>query len=146
MPAMNGLSLQEELSRRSDFIPIIFISGHGDVPTSVQAMKKGAVDFLSKPFDQLDLRNAIDAAIARCRERRQQLGLRHEAIRKLDTLTARERDVLNHVVTGALNKQIAVDLGISEATVKVHRGRIMEKTYATSLAELVRTFDCATHA
>ena len=143
MPAMDGLSLQDELARRSDILPIVFITGHGDVHSSVQAMKKGAVDFLSKPFDQQDLRNAIEVAMGKSRSLRQSQELQLEARRKLETLTSRERDVLERVVTGALNKQIAMDLGISEPTVKIHRGRVMEKTGVESVAELVRLFDAA---
>ena len=144
MPGMNGLSLQEELAASHDILPIVFITGHGDVPSSVQAMKNGAVDFLAKPFDQQDLLNAITVAMSRSRELRQAHDQRRDATRKLETLTAREREVLERVVTGVLNKQIAMDLGISEPTVKVHRGRVMEKMAVTSVAELVRAFDAAT--
>lgn len=143
MPAMGGLSLQEELTRRNDILPIVFITGHGDVPTSVQAMKKGAVDFLSKPFDQKDLQQAIHAAMAKSRALRQVHHAQQAATRRLKTLTTREREVLDRVVTGALNKQIAMDLGISEPTVKVHRGHVMEKMGVASVAELVRIVDCA---
>jgi FixJ family two-component response regulator len=143
MPAMNGLSLQEELNSRGDTVPIIFITGHGDVPTSVKAMKNGAVDFLTKPFDQEELNRAITTAIARNQSLRQLRQQQREAARRLATLTARERDVLSCVATGAPNKQIARNLGISEPTVKVHRARVMRKLGVLSMADLVRLVDNA---
>jgi FixJ family two-component response regulator len=137
MPGMNGLELQAVLDRAEDSLPIIFISGYGDIPMSVRAMKKGAVDFLPKPFDDHELLGAISVAMSRdkaaCRKHR-----RDEKIRKhVETLTAREREVMALVVTGMLNKQIAAKLGIAEGTVKVHRGRVMTKMGVTSVAELV---------
>ncbi len=141
MPSMNGLSVQEELARRDDSIPIVFITGHGDVPTSVQAMKNGAVDFLTKPFDQQDLHHAIATAITRNQLMQQIHHRQRETARKLTLLTGREREVLERVVTGAPNKQIALTLGIREPTVKVHRARVMQKLGVTSVAELVRLVD-----
>lgn len=141
MPGLSGIELQQQLATRSSDLPVIFLSGHGEVPDSVRAMKQGAVDFLTKPVDEDVLLAAIAAALARHAAVRA-AGLEREAIgRRLDTLTAREREVLRHVVTGALNKQIALNLGIAEGTVKVHRGRVMEKLEAQSVADLVRFCD-----
>jgi FixJ family two-component response regulator len=143
MPGLSGIELQQQLAARARDLPVIFLSGHGEVPDSVRAMKQGAVDFLTKPVDEAVLLAAIAAALDRQAAARAS-GLERDAIRRrLDTLTARERDVLRRVVTGALNKQIALQLGIAEGTVKVHRGRVMEKLEAQSVADLVRLCDAA---
>jgi FixJ family two-component response regulator len=138
MPKFSGLELQHELQTSNTPLPIIFISGHGDVPMSVKAMKKGAVDFLAKPVQDKDLLTAIEQALARARQacdERQQLA---DIKRRLDALTPREREVMALVVRGLLNKQIAFELGTVEKTVKVHRARVMEKMEVQSLADLVR--------
>ena len=138
MPGITGLELQEQLNNMQRTTPIIFVTGYGNVPESVQAMKSGAVDFLEKPCDETTLLLTIGRAIRKdiqCRRDREEIL----AVRKrLDSLTKREREVFAHVVTGKLNKQIAYDLGITEKTIKVHRGRIMAKMGANSLADLVR--------
>jgi FixJ family two-component response regulator len=138
MPELGGLELQERLVARENRFPIIFITGHGTVPMSVQAMKAGAVDFLQKPFLDGDLLDAVAGAIVVDRRaRREQRDLR-TLRERLKTLTPRETEVFRLVVTGMLNKQIAFDLGTSEKTIKVHRARVMEKLSAESLADLVR--------
>ena len=138
MPAVNGLELQRILARKGSVLPIIFLTGHGDVPKSVQAMKRGAIDFLTKPVNDENLLAAVRAAIEKDRAlRREQTDL-SEIRARLATLTPREREVLEHVVTGKLNKQIAGDLGTVEQTVKVHRARVMQKMRVQSVAELVR--------
>jgi len=134
----SGLDLQVALREAGRALPIVFITGHGDVPTSVRAMKGGAVDFLQKPFNDQELLDCIHRALARSREERADRAERTELERRLATLTPREREVLALVVTGKLNKQIAGDLGIAEKTIKVHRGRVMEKMQAGSVAALVR--------
>jgi FixJ family two-component response regulator len=138
MSGMSGLDLQEELLKRDRCMPIIFITGYGDIPMTVQAMKKGAVDFLPKPFDDDQLLRAIQSAI----EKHGRDTLRHEekeAIRsRIRMLTEREYEVFRYVIAGLLNKQIAYELTIAEQTVKIHRGRIMQKLGASSLADLVR--------
>lgn len=138
MPGLSGTDLQEELSKADYHMPIIFITGHGDIPMSVQAMKKGAVDFLAKPFDDEQLLQAVRTAIGKDREARALHAEVREVRRRIELLTPREKEMLRYVITGMLNKQIALKLGIAEKTVKVHRGRIMEKLHANSVAELVR--------
>jgi FixJ family two-component response regulator len=140
LPGTNGLELQQQLVT-GDAPPIIFISGHGDIPSSVRAMKAGAIEFLSKPFNDQELLQAIDAAIARDRTARQQRSELAELQRHYNLLTPRERQVLPFVVAGCANKVTAADLGTSEITIGVHRGQIMRKMGAKSLAELVRTAD-----
>jgi len=138
MPKMNGLELQSLLSANETSVPVIFLTGHGDIPASVQAMKSGALDFLTKPVDESALLAAVDVALQRQREI---LAMHHTAAElqhRFESLSARERQVMQLVVSGLLNKQIAAQLGISEKTVKVHRGRVMEKTRSRSLAGLVR--------
>jgi RNA polymerase sigma factor (sigma-70 family) len=138
MPGLNGLDLQRELQRRNTNLPIIFVTGHGDIPMSVKAMKAGAVDFLPKPVNDADLLNAVEQALARATRQGSEREQLEEIRQRLETLTPREREVLEHVVSGQLNKQIASDLGTVEKTVKVHRARVMEKMGVQSLAELVR--------
>ena len=138
LPGASGLDLQTTLSEAGREIPIVFITGHADVPTSVKAMKGGALDFLQKPFKDQDLLDCVDRALARNRVQRADQSERASLQRRVDTLTPREREVLLQVVTGKLNKQIAGDLGIAEKTIKVHRGRVMDKMQASSVAELVR--------
>jgi RNA polymerase sigma factor (sigma-70 family) len=137
MPGLSGMDLQEELRRRDMHVPIIFISGYGDVPTSVQAMKSGAQDFLTKPFDEEELVSAIEQSINRDIERRAERTEQMSVQQRVDSLTPRELQVLKLVVRGKLNKQIAGELGTTEKTVKVHRARAMKKMKAGSLADLV---------
>ena len=134
LPDINGLELQDQEAHA----PIVFITGHGDIPTSVRAMKAGAVDFLTKPFKEADLMRAIDAAIARDRDARRTRAELAELRQRLSSLTPREREVFPLVVSGLLNKQAAAELGISEVTIQIHRGKVMQKMRAGSLAELVR--------
>ena len=141
LPGPSGLELQESLIRSGHDVPIVFISGHADVPSSVRAIKAGAVDFLQKPFSDQALLDIIHGALRRDREARRDRAEVASIRVRFDTLTPRERDVLRLVIQGRLNKQIAGDLGISEKTVKFHRGRVMEKTQAGSVAELVRQAD-----
>jgi FixJ family two-component response regulator len=138
MPGMSGLDLQDTVGRGDNPLPIIFITGHGDLPMGVRAMKKGAVDFLAKPFDDEDLISAIAAALDKCRKARQASEDVTNAQNRFDKLSPREHDVLRHVISGRLNKQIAGELDIAEQTVKIHRGRIMKKLGVDSIAELVR--------
>jgi FixJ family two-component response regulator len=141
LPGASGLSFQEELPRAGVDLPVIFITGHGDIPMTVRAMKAGAVEFLSKPFRDQELLDAIDAAIERHRTERREKALVAGFRQRFAALTQREREVMGLVSAGRVNKQIAAELGISEATVKVHRGQIMRKMQATSLAQLVRIAD-----
>jgi two-component system response regulator FixJ len=138
MPEMSGLELQEQLNKLGAVIPVIFITGHGDVPMAVEAMQAGAFDFLQKPFRDQDLIDRIQRALEKDRTSRTTLGERTLIRQRLESLTPREREVLNMVAAGKPNKIMAADLGVSQRTVEIHRARVMEKMDATSLAQLVR--------
>lgn len=138
MPGLNGLEVQQALAAIGDERPIVFLTGHGDIPTSVEAMKRGAVDFLTKPVNAEDLLRAIHSAIVKDSVRRLERDEVEEFKQRLATLTPREREVLPYVISGRLNKQIAGELGTAEKTIKVHRARVMEKMKVQSVAELVR--------
>jgi FixJ family two-component response regulator len=141
MPGLSGLDLQKQASEAGLEIPIIFITGHGDIPMSVRAMKAGAVEFLTKPFRDQDLLDAIQQALEKSRRAREQLAATEELRRRFALLTPREREVMERVVAGLLNKQIGAELGTSETTVKIQRHQVMEKMGADSLPELVRMAD-----
>jgi len=141
LPGMSGLAFQQELSKAGIALPVIFITGHGDVPMTVRAMKAGAAEFLTKPFDDQVLLDAIHAAIERDRARRRDAASLTEVKARYRVLTEREREVMKLVVEGRVNKQIAAELGLSLVTVKVHRGQVMRKMRAKSVPELVRMAD-----
>jgi FixJ family two-component response regulator len=141
LKGLSGLDLQKRIAEADMEIPIIFISGHGDIPMTVQAMKAGAVEFLTKPLRDQDLLDAIQHALERDRKAREQREEIQKLRRRFESLTQREREVMGLVVTGLLNKQIAGELGTSETTIKIHRHQVMEKMAANSLAELVRMSD-----
>jgi len=141
MPGRSGLELQRDLAAANRQVPIIFITAHADVPMTVQAMKGGAIEFLTKPFRDQDLLDAVEAGLARDRARRESERALAALRGRFDTLSSRERDVMGHVVAGRLNKQIANDIGIAESTVKVHRTNLMRKMKARSLPELSRMAD-----
>jgi len=138
MPGLSGIDLQDRLSKADYNLPIVFITGYGTVPTSARAFKAGAVDFLEKPFEDSELMEAVSRGIEKHQRLRQQQNEMQGLRSRLNTLTPREREVFTHVASGMLNKQVAFDLGITEKTIKVHRGRVMEKMGAQSLADLVR--------
>jgi len=138
LPGLSGLDLQKRMAELGLEIPIVFLTGHGSIPASVRAMKAGAVEFLTKPFDDEELLRAIQEAIERDRRNRQQHTEMHELQVRYESLTVREREVMQQVVSGLLNKQVAAELNITEFTVKVHRGQVMRKMRADSLADLVR--------
>lgn len=138
LPGLSGLDLQKQMAESGLEIPIVFLTGHGDIPASVKAMKAGAVEFLTKPFDEQELLRAIQEAIERDRRTRQQRTEMRELRGRYESLTTREQEVMRHVVSGLLNKQIAAELNITEFTVKIHRGHVMRKMRADSVADLVR--------
>jgi FixJ family two-component response regulator len=141
MPGASGLDLQHQLAANGNAKPIIFLTGHGDIPMTVQAMKSGAVDFLTKPVRDQTLLDAVIAAIERDAAQRAQAGVVKVNIKRLETLTPREREVFAEVARGRLNKQIAYDFGISEVTVKLHRGNVMRKMQVASIGELIRAWE-----
>jgi FixJ family two-component response regulator len=138
LPGASGLDFQTELTRSGIQIPIIFMTGHGDIPMSVRAMRAGAIEFLTKPFREQDMLDAVQLGLERDRRRREQDGYMTELRSKFQSLTAREREVMGLVTAGLMNKQIAAKIGVSEITVKVHRGQVTRKMGAKSLADLVR--------
>ena len=138
LPGISGLDLQGQLAAQGIHLPIVFMTGHGDIPMTVRAMKAGAVDFLSKPFRDQDLLDAVSAAIERDTRRRQDSAARGSLDARYATLTKREREVMAHVVAGLMNKQVAGELNLSEITVKIHRGNVMRKMGVRALADLVR--------
>jgi FixJ family two-component response regulator len=138
LPVLSGLDLQKRMAEIGLKTPIVFLTGHGNIPSSVQAMKAGAIEFLTKPFDEEDLLRAIREAIERDRRTREEQAERRELQRHYESLTAREQEVMVQVISGRLNKQIAAEMSITEDTVKFHRGHIMRKMEADSLADLVR--------
>jgi FixJ family two-component response regulator len=143
MPGLNGLDLQRFLAAKGTELPVIFLTGRGDIPMTVEAMKQGAVDFLTKPANDEDLLAAVRAGIDKDRARRQARAEGFKIQQQIATLTPREREVLRHIIAGKLNKQVAVELGIVEKTIKVHRARVMKKMNVRSLAELVRVAEHA---
>jgi FixJ family two-component response regulator len=141
LPGLSGLDFQTELAKAGIHTPIIFITGHGDIPMSVKAMKSGAVEFLTKPFRDQDMLDAVQVAIEKDLVRREQTKAISELRKLFDSLTSREKEVFGFVTAGLMNKQIAAEIGVSEITVKVHRGNVMRKMGARSLADLVRMAD-----
>jgi FixJ family two-component response regulator len=141
LPGVSGLDFQGELARSGIHIPIIFVTGHGDIPMTVKAMKAGAVEFLTKPFRDQDMLDAIQVALERDRTRREQDGRITQLKTLYESLTSREQEVIGHVTAGLMNKQIAAEMGVSVITVKVHRGNVMRKMGAKSLTDLVRMAD-----
>lgn len=139
LPGISGLDFQDQLARQGIALPIVFMTGHGDIPMTVRAMKAGAVDFLSKPFRDQEMLDAVTSAIERDRQRRSAAAALDDQRSAYATLTAREREVMTHVVAGLMNKQVAGVLGLSEITVKIHRGNVMRKMGVRTLADLVRT-------
>jgi len=138
LPGVSGLDLQSQLVRQGISYPIIFMTGHGDIPMSVRAMKAGAVDFLSKPFRDQDMLDAVTAALERDAQHRAEAATKEDIRAQYETLTAREREVMGHVTAGLMNKQVAALIGLSEITVKIHRGNVMRKMGVRSFADLVR--------
>jgi FixJ family two-component response regulator len=138
MPEMSGLEVQQHLNRVGSMLPIIFITGHGDVPMAVQAMKEGAYEFIQKPFRDQDLLDQINHALKQDAENRAGAARRSEVLQRLESLTPRERQVMDFIVEGSANKVIAIDLGLSERTVEIHRAKVMEKMGARSVAHLVK--------
>ena len=138
MPGLSGMDLHDELISARRALPIIFITGYGDIPMSVRAMKKGAIDFLPKPFDEEDLLQALDKAIKADKKAKEEKTEHNHTMRLVEKLSPREREIVPYIISGMLNKQIAFKLSIAEKTVKVHRGRIMEKLGVESVADLVR--------
>jgi len=138
MPGMSGLELQQHLNRMGSMLPVIFITGHGDVPMAVQAMKEGALEFVQKPFRDQDLLDRINHALELDKENRSTLARRADVLARFESLTPREKEVMQLVVDGAANKVIAIDLGLSERTVEIHRAKVMEKMGARSVAHLVK--------
>lgn len=138
MPGISGFDLQQRLEERGDEIPIVFVTGHGDIPMGVRAMKAGAVDFLVKPFREIEILDAVTSALERDRDRQERRAELGDVRRRYDTLTMRERQLMEHVVTGEMNKQIAGALDLSEQTVKLHRGTMMRKMGVRTVPDLVR--------
>jgi two-component system, LuxR family, response regulator FixJ len=138
MPEMSGLEVQQQLNRKGSMLPVIFITGHGDVPMAVQAMKEGAFEFIQKPFRDQDLLDRINHALKQDADNRTDAARRSEVQHRLESLTPRERQVMNFIVDGSANKVIAIDLGLSERTVEIHRAKVMEKMGARSVAHLVK--------
>ncbi|MCK7545118.1 response regulator FixJ [Marinobacter bryozoorum] len=138
MPGMDGMELQKKLNGRHSLLPIIFVTGHGDVPLAVDAMKEGAVDFIQKPYREEALLEKIESALEQDQEQRKTLGERQEIVRKIKTLTPRETEIMERMIAGQANKVIAIELDISQRTVEIHRSRVMHKMGTHSLAHLVR--------
>jgi two-component system, LuxR family, response regulator FixJ len=138
MPGMSGLELQQQLNRMGSMLPVIFVTGHGDVPMAVQAMKEGAFEFVQKPFRDQDLLDRVNHALEQDRQNRGTLARRADVLHRFESLTPREKQVMQLVVDGAANKVIAIDLGLSERTVEIHRAKVMEKMDARSVAHLVK--------